>query len=382
MDDERWRALWTSVKPFMRNEEDRYLEWLHTEGLKDLLKRPWFKRVWILQEVANAKSARVYCGGQSVSARIFAVAPFILRLKPEPHCQAVLDIMPGASRKYSWWNQQRDLYTLLLKFAQSEATDRRDKIYALLGICSGTRDSDYLLPDYTKTMEEVMDDTAAFLFGMASNSPSRVQSFSRDLASLNIKFLIDFANCSFDDHVAETFTWLETFASHQRNDWFKPEEMMQDLIRCAVFACGNYGAKWTQNAVAIVLKQPEYFIKVAQGVAHQISCHEPETRNLNFGIFGTNIRVVSPSSEIVSPRSIDALLGMLLMGDRSVLWRLERQSGDLLEVIESLKARFEIGRTLRIARKSNDMREYHELFKLTSRLLEESSRLIAHHLSE
>lgn len=55
------------------------------KGIKLLLERPWFQRVWILQEVANAKAAVVYAGTKSVSARIFTLAPLLTRVQPEPH---------------------------------------------------------------------------------------------------------------------------------------------------------------------------------------------------------------------------------------------------------------------------------------------------------
>ena len=131
-----------------------------------LLGRPWFKRVWILQEVANAKAAVVCSGTKSVSARIFALAPLLIGAKLEPHCQAVLDIMPGSSRKESWWSQKRDLYTLLLKFRGSEASDQRDMIYALLGISSDAQDTDNLRADYTKTVQQVVHDATSFLFSL------------------------------------------------------------------------------------------------------------------------------------------------------------------------------------------------------------------------
>src|SRR5579859_2365609 len=38
---------WSAVRPEVRSVEH--------EGLKVLLGRPWFKRIWILQEVANAR---------------------------------------------------------------------------------------------------------------------------------------------------------------------------------------------------------------------------------------------------------------------------------------------------------------------------------------
>ena len=71
---------------------------------------------------------------------MFAQAPSLLGVEPEPHCQAVLDIMPGTSRSGSWWSQKRDLYALFCRFQASKATDERDKVYALLGLSSNPLD--------------------------------------------------------------------------------------------------------------------------------------------------------------------------------------------------------------------------------------------------
>ncbi|CAO2653509.1 Nn.00g029200.m01.CDS01 [Neocucurbitaria sp. VM-36] len=140
------------------------------DGLQDLLSRSWFRRVWIIQEVANAKRAIVCCGSKEVNARIFALAPTRFSLTPSSHIQSVLDIMPGLSRNSSWWSQKRDLYTLLQKFRDSKASDPRDKVYALLGISTDGQHSSELLADYTKTTTEVIQDTTSFLFGTSSPS--------------------------------------------------------------------------------------------------------------------------------------------------------------------------------------------------------------------
>ncbi|KAF2174550.1 HET-domain-containing protein, partial [Zopfia rhizophila CBS 207.26] len=155
--------LWLAVKPILRRQH-LDLETLQRKGTELLLERPWFQRVWILQEVANANAAVVCTGNRSVPARIFALTPWLTGVRPKPHCQAVLDIMPGRSRKDSWWSQKRDLYTLLVKFNGSKASDERDMIYALLGISSDARDNDSLRADYTKSTQQVIHDAISFLF--------------------------------------------------------------------------------------------------------------------------------------------------------------------------------------------------------------------------
>lgn len=148
--DERWLELWLAVQPTLKKRHSD----LATDqllGLEFLLGQSWFKRVWILQEVAGAKAAVVCCGTKRVAARIFGLAPSLIGAIPSPHCQAVLDIMSGPSRQYSWWSRERYLYTLLRKFQGSHSTEPRDMIYALLGMSSDARQIDYLAPDYNKS---------------------------------------------------------------------------------------------------------------------------------------------------------------------------------------------------------------------------------------
>lgn len=133
------------------------------DTFSELMARPWFRRVWILQEVATGRKATVMCGRSSVSTRVFAMVPAIVEFSIQEHCQAVLDIMPGHSRRLSWWGERQDLQTLLLKFAASEATDERDKIYALLGISSDAYNSKELVPSYLKDTQQLIHDTWSYI---------------------------------------------------------------------------------------------------------------------------------------------------------------------------------------------------------------------------
>ncbi|KAH6666117.1 ankyrin repeat-containing domain protein [Halenospora varia] len=163
--DVRWMEMW-SVTQLASDCAYQHVKGRQQEGLELLLGRPWFKRIWILQEVANARGAVVVCGTKSVLARIFALAPSLVGVNSKPHCQAVLDIFPGSSRNNSWWSQKRDLHTLLVKFGKSEATDPRDIIYALLGMSSDARDTDLLRANYSKPVQEVIRETTSFLLSL------------------------------------------------------------------------------------------------------------------------------------------------------------------------------------------------------------------------
>jgi ankyrin repeat protein len=145
---------------------------LLVEGLQSLLHRSWFKRVWIIQETANAQVAEIVCRSKSVLASTFALTPPLLGITPDLHCQSILDIMPGSLRDSSWWGGKRDLYTMLGKFRDSEATESRDKIYALLGICSDVHSIDILKADYVRNIQDVVFHTTLFLLNFnALNIP-------------------------------------------------------------------------------------------------------------------------------------------------------------------------------------------------------------------
>ena len=89
--------------------------------------------------------------------------PSLLEITLDLHCQSIIDIMLGSPRDSSWWAKKRDLYIMLGKFRNSEATDPRDKIYALLGISSDTCDTGLLKADYGKDLQDVIFNTASFL---------------------------------------------------------------------------------------------------------------------------------------------------------------------------------------------------------------------------
>lgn len=116
--------------------------------------------------MAKARSAVIYCAGSRVSSRVFAVMPVLLSTEVGTHQQSIIDIMPGPSRRTSWWAEDRSLSNLLLKFRRSEARFSRDRIYALLGICSDLEARQTLAPDYQKSDDEVARDAVAFLYSV------------------------------------------------------------------------------------------------------------------------------------------------------------------------------------------------------------------------
>lgn len=88
--------------------------------------------------------------------------PSLMKLVVPKHTQAVLDIMPRI-RQNTWWSSNRNLHVLLVKFADSQSSLARDKIYALLGMSDDACNPETFYPCYLKSDEQVIRDTARFL---------------------------------------------------------------------------------------------------------------------------------------------------------------------------------------------------------------------------
>ncbi|KLU88236.1 hypothetical protein MAPG_07223 [Magnaporthiopsis poae ATCC 64411] len=158
---ERWRAVWRSLDQLAEGNVRLVTEQSY-DALKTVLLRPWFRRAWVIQEVALAKRATVVCGWSSTPASSFALMPGLLQVEVSERTQAVLDVMPGPLRngENSWWKEKRDLSTILQKFGSSASSRAHDRIYALLGISS---DHQAIKPKYGEAEEKVVEDVLKFL---------------------------------------------------------------------------------------------------------------------------------------------------------------------------------------------------------------------------
>ncbi|KAH7175976.1 heterokaryon incompatibility protein-domain-containing protein [Dactylonectria macrodidyma] len=179
-DDTRWTDVWEKGQTDLLRRDER--DGVNQQSrLKLLMSKPWFGRVWILQEVAKAKKASIGCSEGWISARSFALAPRLLGVAPDFLCQAIIDIMPGPSRRSSWWTQKQNLCTLLWRFRGSQANDPRDRLYALLDLASDTKLKEKITADYTKNEKAVVKDILAYLF----NDDQSSNCFNvRDIADL------------------------------------------------------------------------------------------------------------------------------------------------------------------------------------------------------
>ncbi|KAI1171403.1 ankyrin repeat-containing domain protein [Nemania sp. FL0916] len=151
-------------------EQIEALTLLQRQALGYILTQDWFKRVWIVQEVANAQDALVYCGSKHVLATVFVTGTKLLGRTSDEQIssninsvQEILDLMPGPLRSYSGGENSQDLYSILRQFRNTKATDERNKIFALFGLCSDTQVNDFPKVDYTISTMELIRDTISYI---------------------------------------------------------------------------------------------------------------------------------------------------------------------------------------------------------------------------
>ncbi|KAK0507725.1 hypothetical protein JMJ35_009614 [Cladonia borealis] len=136
------------------------------------LNRPWFWRVWTIQEARVATTANVYFGPHSIN---LAIVDSVLSLHVSRdvnqdlagHLEEAFRL-PGLSIRLNESSSRRgSLLNLLLLSRRHQATDLRDKVYGLLGLVQDLSEQDLrdplIKPDYNKTTEMVYRETALFI---------------------------------------------------------------------------------------------------------------------------------------------------------------------------------------------------------------------------
>jgi len=152
------------------------------KALSAILKREFFYRVWMIQEIGLAKKATIYCGDEHISFDYFLIFIHALSRAPSSHDEELrdrffkrrvfYDLFKANDILATYLNYQygitgddhraKPFLQILLEARTCKATDARDHVYALLGhpssVLSGSRVID---PDYKKSIEEVHIELAA-----------------------------------------------------------------------------------------------------------------------------------------------------------------------------------------------------------------------------
>ncbi|KAH7082060.1 hypothetical protein FB567DRAFT_97526 [Paraphoma chrysanthemicola] len=148
-----------------------------TNAISALLNRVYFRRVWVLQEMAAAHSLIFKCGDAEIPGhrvRQGLVAFNIHYLKGSLELQSricpILSLLAHSFiRKRERGDQHLDLQPLVElidTFHIHEACNPRDKIYAMLGMCSDHEAAAAPSPDYSISWPDLLENLARFVFGL------------------------------------------------------------------------------------------------------------------------------------------------------------------------------------------------------------------------
>ena len=149
-------------------------DWIPAEywrSLRELSKLPWFRRVWIPQEIGTDADATVYWGSESMgwvsleaSMRRLETQGWELRKKHKIDTTAITVLFRRFSETPSSSSAERRsfVYQLCLS-ARNVATDPRDYVFATLGHPSAWIESEQVMiiqPDYKNTVADVYHEIA------------------------------------------------------------------------------------------------------------------------------------------------------------------------------------------------------------------------------
>ena len=136
-------------------------------ALDNLLKRGWFQRIWVIQELVCAGKATIMCGDQSMewesflsfTGRIYEARNYKRVALNDPVYNLTQMRRENEQRRLG---KQSSLLYLLSAFRSCEASDPRDKIFALVGIADQQTIAP-CTPDYSKDVSEIYRDLASHL---------------------------------------------------------------------------------------------------------------------------------------------------------------------------------------------------------------------------
>ena len=129
------------------------------KSVEALLRRPWFERLWIWQEVRLARVAYLFCGNEGISWESLRRAMLYFRTTPRQakfghlieRCYDLVSYRDHMAGAFDYLDHT------LEKARFASCSDPRDKIFAVLSLAhkSETRGLD---PDYSKPVEAVFQD--------------------------------------------------------------------------------------------------------------------------------------------------------------------------------------------------------------------------------
>ncbi|KAF5618633.1 heterokaryon incompatibility 6 OR allele [Fusarium sp. NRRL 52700] len=127
-------------------------------SLRNFFLRPWFTRVWVIQEVFLSSEKTIYCGEKEIPwDAMDNFKHYLVNTRLQFRLPYVVS---KASKSSAVDDAERFMLSALLDSRHCEATDPRDKIYSLLPILQSHNRSLDLIPRYQDTPGRIYIDCA------------------------------------------------------------------------------------------------------------------------------------------------------------------------------------------------------------------------------
>ena len=201
-----------------------------SRGLKGILRKPWWSRVWVVQEYIMARSPPLACIGESWVPWdvIFRILMFVTTRRIVDNDTAFEDMSASTLLNIGYICQDWDVGSrptikenvsfeqYLAQTAERAATDARDKVFALIGLVPEVRERfniDYALPTklvFQKAMIEVF---------RSSRDMSILQFASRNKVATDLpSWCVDFSTRNWFDAEKQTGLYFENLYGFINHD--------------------------------------------------------------------------------------------------------------------------------------------------------------------
>lgn len=132
-------------------------------SVEALFRLPWFRRVWIIQEIVGAPHVKIVCGKWVIDWNDlhFAIEmidrEFQMSDNDSSHLKSSWEpfLALAAQREWEARHYRWTLMMLLENFRYAESTLSRDRLFALLGLASDGNEAEFE-PDYDSPLEDVI----------------------------------------------------------------------------------------------------------------------------------------------------------------------------------------------------------------------------------
>jgi hypothetical protein len=215
------------------------------KAIMSLSTRPYWTRLWVVQEICVARQLKIYCGSMSLSWEIFREFYLCesLRLWGRQRLNlARSSMMEIMERRDSYMSDGKNtLETLINSSVRFECTDPRDKVYGLLSLITDPQEAEGLpKADYSRNLPQLYLDVMGSL--LTNDKPFSILKTSQ---ALQTALFHPFWNAS-----TRSFEQLKRRKTQDRFPVGMCSEDYIDYIGPPLYAQysnGNYSIEWTKS---------------------------------------------------------------------------------------------------------------------------------------